>query len=37
MGAITTKQAKKDGGRWRKIVTIEEIFVFYHLKPWQLK
>ncbi len=26
MDAVTTKQAKKDGGQWRKIVKIEKIF-----------
>jgi hypothetical protein len=35
MGAIIIKQAKKDV-RWAlKTVKIGEIFMFYHLKPWQ--
>jgi hypothetical protein len=33
--AITIKQTKKDV-RWAfKILNIGEIFMFYHLKPWQ--
>jgi hypothetical protein len=35
MGAIIIKQAKKDV-RWAlKRVKVGEIFMFYHLKPWQ--
>jgi hypothetical protein len=35
LSEVTIKQAKKDV-RWAlKIVKIEEIFMFYHLKPWK--
>jgi hypothetical protein len=34
-GAITIKQAKKDLRCTLKIVKIGEIFMFYHLEPWQ--
>ncbi len=35
LGEVTIKRAKNDV-RWAlKIVKIEEIFMFYHLKPWQ--
>jgi L-asparagine transporter-like permease len=34
-GAVTIKQTKNNV-RWvLKIVKIGEIFMFYHLKPWQ--
>ncbi len=35
MGAFTIKQARKDVKWALKIIKIEEIFMFYHLKPWQ--
>jgi hypothetical protein len=35
MGVITIKQTKKDVRKALKIVKIGEIFMFYHLKPWQ--
>jgi hypothetical protein len=35
MGIITIKRAKKDVKWQRKIIKIEKIFMFYHLKPWQ--
>jgi len=34
-GAVIIKQAKKDVERRRKTIKIGEIFMFYHLKPWQ--
>jgi hypothetical protein len=35
VGVVTIKQAKKDVKWAIKIVKTEEIFMFYHLKPWQ--
>jgi hypothetical protein len=35
MGVITIKRVKKDV-RWAlKTIKIGEIFMFYHLEPWQ--
>jgi hypothetical protein len=34
-GAVIIKQAKKDVERRKKTIKIGEIFMFYHLKPWQ--
>ncbi len=35
ISAITIQQAKKDVGPQKEIVTIEKIFLFYHLIAWQ--
>jgi hypothetical protein len=34
-GEITIQWAKKDVKLWRKIIKIEQIFMFCYLKPWK--